>query len=488
MRRRTYVIAAVVAGLLPAAAEAKTFEVTRAGDPIPGNCKRNDCSLREAILAANERAGKDEIVLPGKRYELTRENPGGTPEDGGLSGDLDISNDPVVIAHLGKGKAKIQSEFAGDPVVQIFAGAATSMRKVAVTGGDNPGGDGGGILSEANLKLSKSAIVNNTADDGAGIDMDGDVKLTLKRSTVLRNDADDLAGGINTGSGTGDTLILRSRIAGNTATDTGGGLDGAGDLGTIRVVRSRIENNSSGDGAGGIDADANRVIVKQSSVAGNTTQEDGGGLLGTGSGTIRISSSTFSGNRALGGGSDGGGLYFDGPTVSISNSTISGNRTTLNGGGIVAQDGADVTLNAVTVVRNVADDDGLIPVGFGGGGLYRLSSAGFEVRNSLIARNLSNTSTNDCDGDTEIDSLGNNLLSTLGPDASCEGFDAPGDRVRATPKIGKLKRNGGPTKTVALKKGSPAIGRAHRPSAPNRDQRGRKRGNDPDIGAFERGA
>ena len=49
-------------------------------------------------------------------------------------------------------------------------------------------------------------------------------------------------------------------------------------------------------------------------------------------------------------------------------------------------------------------------------------------------------------------------------------------------------KNGGPTKTIALKKGSAAIGHAHKPSAPNRDQRGRKRDNNPDTGAFERGA
>jgi hypothetical protein len=85
-------------------------------------------------------------------------------------------------------------------------------------------------------------------------------------------------------------------------------------------------------------------------------------------------------------------------------------------------------------------------------------------------------------------SLGNNLLSTDGPVGICEGFYGPTDRIRANPKIGKLARNGGPTKTIALKQGSPAIGLAHKPSAPNRDQRGRKRDGNPDAGAFERGA
>ena len=46
--------------------------------------------------------------------------------------------------------------------------------------------------------------------------------------------------------------------------------------------------------------------------------------------------------------------------------------------------------------------------------------------------------------------------------------------------------NGGPTQTVALKKGSPAINKADKQSAPNKDQRGEKRGKKPDIGAYER--
>ena len=58
--------------------------------------------------------------------------------------------------------------------------------------------------------------------------------------------------------------------------------------------------------------------------------------------------------------------------------------------------------------------------------------------------------------------------------------------VRRNPKLGKLARNGGPTKTVALKKGSPAIGEAKRSTAPGKDQRGRKRDRRPDVGAFER--
>jgi hypothetical protein len=79
---------------------------------------------------------------------------------------------------------------------------------------------------------------------------------------------------------------------------------------------------------------------------------------------------------------------------------------------------------------------------------------------------------------------GGNLLSVA---TGCAGFGlGAGDFLRANPKLGKLKRNGGPTKTVALKKGSPAIGKAVKAKAPKRDQRGVKRDKRPDIGAFER--
>ena len=57
--------------------------------------------------------------------------------------------------------------------------------------------------------------------------------------------------------------------------------------------------------------------------------------------------------------------------------------------------------------------------------------------------------------------------------------------LRSIPKLGSLKRNGGPTATIARKKGSPAIGNAGG-DAPGKDQRGQKRDKNPDIGAFER--
>jgi len=85
-------------------------------------------------------------------------------------------------------------------------------------------------------------------------------------------------------------------------------------------------------------------------------------------------------------------------------------------------------------------------------------------------------------GLTAFASQGHNLLSSSD---GCTGFGAQGDAIASNPRIAQLASNGGPTQTVALRAGSPAIGAARLGTAPGIDQRGRVR-NDPDIGAFER--
>lgn len=219
-----------------------------------------------------------------------------------------------------------------------------------------------------------------------------------------------------------------------------------------------------------------------STIAGNSSGDDrsGGGIYLNRSGPpLRIRGTTISGNRA---GINGGGLFALSP-VTLRNSTVASNRADRFGGGIHASGG--VALNAVTVARNVgdADDEGTFEVGAGLS--TQTSSKSAMVENSLISRNrLGSGERNDCAG--PVDSLGHNLLSTRGPFGACDGFDRATDRVRNNPRIGKLKRNGGPTKTIALRKRSAALNKAKRRTAPNRDQRGERRGRKKDIGAYER--
>lgn len=453
----TPALGAVASLALAAPAWGDTFEVTKTGDPAPGNCTPNDCSLREAVLAANnDSPGPDRIVLPNRRrrYELTIPNANPmAAEDGGLEGDLDVTNDPLTILHNGKGLATIDGN-GHDRVIDAFA--KLTVRQIKLTGGnaDANASDGGAIRSgDFRLLLIGSRLIGNQGDDGGALEIGGSVRIV--DSAVIRNESVDDAGGMRLNSDGGPpNTIVRSRFIGNIGDDDGGAIDYTQGGGTLLIDRSTF--------------------------AGNRVLTVGGGAIGMiGSDSVKIRNSTFSGNESA---EAGGAIRAADGTLDIVNSTFSGNRSDGPGGAIWAGVETTVSLNAVTVVRNVGDVDNTKD---GAGGGLASESATFEVANSLIALNLDQVggSADDCLG--TFASLGGNLRSA---DAGCDGFDHPLDLVRSNPKIGQLAANGGPTKTVELKQGSAAIGHARKSLAPKRDQRGRKRDSDPDTGAFERGA
>ncbi|MGB7491766.1 MAG: CSLREA domain-containing protein, partial [Thermoanaerobaculia bacterium] len=62
---------------------AATFDVTRFDDPVPDECALGDCSLREAVIAANENGEADMIMLPAGIYTLSQPTSGGDDPEGG---------------------------------------------------------------------------------------------------------------------------------------------------------------------------------------------------------------------------------------------------------------------------------------------------------------------------------------------------------------------------------------------------------------------
>jgi CSLREA domain-containing protein len=423
---------ALVATLVTAAtASAKTYEVNKRSDHAPNGCKKKDCTLREAVLAANNHGGADKIVLPERKtYNLSIQNEDQEAgEDEGLTGDLDVTDD-VRVTHPGKGSAKVDANGI-DRAFQLLEDASVTIKKLTIRGGAAPEGD---------------------SENGGAILLDGD--------------------------DVGSSLILvRSKLVGNRAAQYGGAIADYSD-GRLTVLGSKVANNTAESDSGAIDISKDgSVLIKNTTISGNRSLESVGGASYVNANEgVSIVGSTISGNSADG---VGGALDVTGDTLQITNSTIAGNHSEESGGGIFNGSG-EVSLNAVTVARNSADG--------AGGGLFNNVSIPFEVENSLIALNQAGDVGEDCangpGAGAEFDSLGHNLLSELDTD-SCEGFDVTGDFVNSNPKLGKLKNNGGPTQTVALKKGSPAVNKAAK-SAPNKDQRGEKRGKKPDIGAYER--
>ena len=195
---------------------------------------------------------------------------------------------------------------------------------------------------------------------------------------------------------------------------------------------------------------------------------------------MTIGASTISGNTAMDNTSPnfgGGGIAiqsFDNASLKATNVTVARNTSAAEGGGVFSYAGA-IRLNAATITGNTALTNA---VAAGGGGI---AGSGVLTRNSIIAGNTdeNRAATNDC------------FLTSGGVDHNLVGIgtgcfeNAPNVKT-SNPKLGPLANNGGPTKTIALLKGSPAIGHADRKTAPKRDQRGVKRDARPDIGAYER--
>ncbi len=150
-----------------------------------------------------------------------------------------------------------------------------------------------------------------------------------------------------------------------------------------------------------------------------------------------------------------------------------------SGGGIENQSGGTLTVSDSTISGNST-------VELGGG----INNAGtLTLQNSIVAGNTGNNSTiPDLNGTITTDS-GNNLLGTLVNNSTTDPTPGPGDVFSNAPLLAALGNYGGPTQTLALLAGSPAIaaGNAAAANLPATDQRGlpRHRGQQLDIGAFQ---
>ena len=341
----------------------------------------------------------------------------------------------------------------GQAIVEFGAGSITVGRSTV-----NDCGDQGLVEFDAGgVKLTRGHV--NGADSEGVISFGSGVEghVTIARSSV--NGSGDT--GVRFSSGDGDLKLSRSKVNDS----VGDGVDAGG------AKRARIDRvEISGTNNAGIYVPDGKLVLSRSTVTGNS----GSGVYIGSSGKGELETSTISGNGAV----NGGGVAVYGQ-ASITNTTIAGNEASDFGGGIAA-DGASasVSLNAVTLVHNRAGTDGS-----GLGGISALDNATFRVKNSLLAENTGQAGDDSCAG--QFLSGGGNLRTDVG--SLCAGFDSAGDAVRGNARIGKLASNGGPTKTIALKKQSPAINRG-RSSAPNRDQRDFKRIGKADSGAFEFGA
>jgi CSLREA domain-containing protein len=267
---------------LPASPFATTFPVTKTTDTDDGICDP-DCSLREAIGAANVNPGADDVPVPAGTYLLTL-------------GELVVSDD-VNIA----GGDQASTIFDGNHssrVLKIDSGAVVGIEGVTIQGG-YASYLAGGILNGGDLTLTNSTVQSNRVwaghyghvGTGGGIRSSG--ALTLINSTVTGHWVAEYGGGIFAG---GAVTLIDSTISGNGAFRGGGGIVSSGNL---MLSNSTINRNYSYLLGGGILNDGDMKLTN-STVSGNWVQNDGGGIRNYG--TMALHNSTVSENDAETGG------------------------------------------------------------------------------------------------------------------------------------------------------------------------------------------
>ena len=523
MTRSLLALAVLIAALFastPAQAASLTFTVTKTADTVDGSCFPSNCSLRDAVDAANATADADTIVLPAGHYTLT----GAAGENSNATGDLDIIHD-VTLTGAGVATTVIDGDL-NDRLVDVL-GATTKLSLSGVTLTRGSQQTASAIqMAGAELRLDNVSVTGNVASSASDYAFGaifgnpaGSTSLTIMDSSFTGN---VVSGGSGKGGyglvGLEPTGNLTVNIANSVFASNNVGaaaplhgfgeglfrLNAPGGTGSVTIDHTAFTGNQTGGGAAGafgyglviFDAGGSPTLtIKDSSFSGNTMGGDGGGGYGPiyytlpNAGTLNVSGSTFSDNKVGGGGGTGqGGALFFTPsggnsTVDILNSTFTGNKVgggtggTGSGGAIyLTPTGgatATATLSNVTMVSNTAGGGGA--TGTGGG--YFATATTTKVANSIIAGN--NTGGGPANCNAAVTSLGHNIEDA----ASC-AFTAPGDQ-NTDPLVGPLGDFGGPTLTRPLLPGSPAID--HGDGCDPTDQRGLPRpfGAACDVGAYE---
>jgi hypothetical protein len=400
-------------------------------------------SLRWAVAQANSNPGADTIDFESGVFS--------TPQTIGLSGaQLELSDTTGAISIAGP-KAGVTVRGGGDTrVFQVDALVTASIAEMTITNGF--AGNGGGLSNSGSLTMTNCTVSGNFAGSGGGGGVANAGTATLTQCTFSGNSTQYGAGLSNSGS----LAMTHCTVSGNSTNyeySNGGAGGGVINFGTATLTNCTVSGNGAGHG-GGV-ANVGTATLLNCTVSGNSAfrindHGHGGGVSNYGS--LAMVNSTVSGNSAsasgftyygrYGSSGYGGGVYNSG-SLAMTNCTVSGNSATgfyFNG------------------------------YGFGfGGGIYVGTASAQNATNTIVAGNQASFGMDISGG------LSTNLNNLINMSASAAG-------------LGTLGNNGGPTQTIPLLPGSPAINAGTSVGAPLIDQRGLPRFGPVDIGAYEKQA
>ena len=316
-------------------------------------------------------------------------------------------------------------------VFQVEPGVTTSISSVTISGG-------------AAKDYAYSCLRNNGT-------------ATLTDCTISGGAAGNIDGGL---ANDGTATLTDCTISG-----TAGGVNNIS-YANLTMTDCTVSGNNAR--SGGALFNAGTATLTACTLSDNTASESGGAVITFG--TAYLTDCTVSGNSAVwGGGVDNSG------TAYLTDCTVSGNYATYDGGG--ASNYGTATLTGCTLSGN------------SGGGLSNYSSDGTAILTDTIV--AGNTGA-DIGGPVSV-SGSYNLIGTGGSGGLIDGVDGNIVLTSLTALgLAALGNNGGPTQTMALLAGSPAIAAGVIADYPGTttpittDQRGEPLDTpNPDIGAFQ---
>lgn len=204
-----------------------------------------------------------------------------------------------------------------------------------------------------------------------------------------------------------------------------------------------------------------KVTIRGLTISNSDTQQYGGGILVEGStlnlencalvgiqgngspvsisgGKLNVRNCLFDSNTAI----NGGAIYGLNSTINVSNSTFYRNEATAAGGAIYNDDGI-LNVDNTTFAKNSAPS---------GGGIVNDKGAGtatFSMSHSILQHGTSGVNFLNLGG--SLSPRGYNISS------DSTGVSLSTDKANTHPLLGPLTDHGGPTQTLALLEGSPAI-------------------------------
>lgn len=288
------------------------------------------CTLRAAVMEANNFGGTDTILVPAGNYTITI--PGN--DDVSAVGDLDILESLEIV-----GDGAASTIIDGNAIDRIFHIIAPNNHTIMISDLTLQGGNangGGGLChcsSNSHVILSGTIVLDNNTPNQAGGGVRNFGKMTLVNTSIVSNTAEFSAGGLANEAGAVLTMT-DSTIAYNIAEFDGLG-GGISNKGILTIANSTIWRNAAfrldgGSSGGGIyNSNSGQVWLGNSTVGENSVFSAGGGLFNGNSAAMTVTNSTIYSNSATSGANN---IHVSGGTAKFHSSIVAGvNSNNCNG-------------------------------------------------------------------------------------------------------------------------------------------------------------